>query len=125
MESLLSSCNTAKILKSPFSPVAQQDVEMQAQNSQHGEDIPAMGIGEQQQQHSQKNQQHTPKRRIVIYSAFVAILAFALLICNSIISLAKDLLRDEDFLMTLNKFLIVKNYTAHDNSNVTTYIAAL
>ena len=59
-------------------------------------------------------QTHSPKKRMVLLSAFLACLSFMIILCNSMISFANDLLRDDAFLKMLQNYLLVHNITIND-----------
>ena len=47
----------------------------------------------------------SPKKRVVMFSAFLACLSCVIILCNLVISFANDLLRDDAFLDVFQKYL--------------------
>lgn len=48
---------------------------------------------------------YVPKKRVVMFSAFLACLSCIIILCNLIISFANDILRDDAFLDVFKKYL--------------------
>lgn len=61
----------------------------------------------------------SPKKRIVLFSAFLACLSFVIILGNSVISFANDLLRDDAFLKIIQNYMLVHNITMSDKPPVT------
>lgn len=58
----------------------------------------------------------SPKKRVVMFSAFLACLSCVIILCNLFISFANDLLRDDAFLEVFQKYL--KDQAAARNDSV-------
>ncbi len=48
---------------------------------------------------------YVPKKRVVMFSAFLACLSCIIILCNLVISFANDILRDDAFLDVFKKYL--------------------
>ena len=59
----------------------------------------------------------SPKKRVIMFSAFLACLSCILILCNLIISFANDLLRDDAFLKLFQKYLKESFNNSSSNSD--------
>ncbi len=60
---------------------------------------------------SMNNNNHEPKKRAILFSAFLACLSFAIILCNSFMSFVSDLLRDDAFLRLVDTYFATHNAT--------------
>ena len=126
MESLISSADLVSVTKNILSPSSsfpsvpkketqQGDLEMGGEDRtmEQGRRGEVSANSEQQSSRFSKQTQspkgHSPKKRVVLLSAFLACLSFIIILSNSFISFANDLFRDDAFLKMFQKFLLAHN----------------
>ena len=54
---------------------------------------------------------HSPKKRVVAFSAFLACLSFSIIVCNLLTAFVNDLLRDDSFVKLVEKYIESNNVT--------------